>query len=238
MGHSSSFWGQILRGKSPMRALMNLKLAKDPPWEGRILDVGGTTAPVPSYRRFLSVAPTATVTTLNIDAASKPDIVGDAMSLPVESASFDGAWCLNVLEHLPDPSAAVQEIARVLKPGKPVVFFTPFLVRVHGHPDDYGRFTESGLRRLAERAGFQDIKIEGTGTGPFMASAALIQTFCPRVFFVPWLMLAVAFDRVLARLRPKLISQWPLGFYMTATTAVRRVSGLAASSERSPVARP
>ncbi len=218
MSHPSTFWSQVLRGKSPMRALMNLKLAKDPLWEGRILDVGGTTAPIPSYRRFLSVAPTASVTTLNIDPASEPDIVGDAMSLPIETGTFDGAWCLNVLEHLPDPFAAVQEIARVVKPGKPVVFFTPFLVRVHGHPDDYGRFTESGLRRLAERAKFQHIEIEGTGTGPFMASIAQIQTFCPRVFFVPCLMLAVGIDRLLGRMRPKLISNWPLGFYMKART--------------------
>lgn len=218
MRNSFTFWGQILQGKSPVRALMNLKLAKDPLWDGKILDVGGTSVPIPSYRMFLSLSPTTTVTTLNIDAASKPDIVGDAMSLPVENGTFDGAWCLNVLEHLSDPAGAVKEIARVVKPGKPVVFFTPFLVRVHGHPDDYGRYTESGLRRFAELAGFQEIKIDGVGTGPFMASIAQIQAFCPRAFFVPCLLLAVAFDRLLSRIRPKLITNWPLGYYMKAQT--------------------
>jgi SAM-dependent methyltransferase len=218
MGISSTFWGQIIQGKSPVRALMNLKLAKEPLWEGKILDVGGTTVPIPSYRMFISLLPTATVTTLNIDAASNPDYVGDAMSLPMDNDTFDGAWCLNVLEYLSDPMIAVKEIARVVKPGKPVVFFTPFFVRVHGHPNDYGRYTESGLRLFADRAGLQQIEIEGVGTGPFMAAVAQIQAFCPRVFFVPCLLLAVGFDRLLARIRPKLISNWPLGYYMRAQT--------------------
>jgi len=51
--------------------------------------------------------------------------VGVVEKLPFESNFFDlvvSAW---VLEHLPDPQKAFQEIFRVLKPGGKVVFLTP-----------------------------------------------------------------------------------------------------------------
>lgn len=38
-------------------------------------------------------------------------------SLPLESASFDGAISSSVFEYLPDPGTHMREIARVLKPG-------------------------------------------------------------------------------------------------------------------------
>lgn len=47
-----------------------------------------------------------------------------AHALPFESGSFDVAICTDVLVHLPDPSAAVAEIGRVLKPGGRFFFST------------------------------------------------------------------------------------------------------------------
>lgn len=43
--------------------------------------------------------------------------VGDAEQLPYEADTFDLVWSWGVLHHSPDPSAAVREIHRVLKPG-------------------------------------------------------------------------------------------------------------------------
>ena len=45
-----------------------------------------------------------------------PDIVGDVMALPMGDEEFDSVICLAVLEHLPRPWIAVQEMYRVLKP--------------------------------------------------------------------------------------------------------------------------
>lgn len=42
---------------------------------------------------------------------------GDALSLPVEDESFDAAFSVQVLEHVPDATAALREIFRAIKPG-------------------------------------------------------------------------------------------------------------------------
>ena len=45
------------------------------------------------------------------------DIVGDITEIPEEDASFDAIMCVEVLEHLPDPLAAIREFSRLLRPG-------------------------------------------------------------------------------------------------------------------------
>jgi SAM-dependent methyltransferase len=193
---------------------MNLALAESGEWMGAIVDVGGTSVPLPSYRAFFQLAADARVTTVNIDADARPDIVADAAQVPVEDATFDGAWCLNLLEHVENPAAVVHEMARVLKPGSHVACFTPFLVRVHGHPQDYHRFTDTALHRLFESAGFQIEQIRAAGGGPFLAAVAQIQPVLPRVLFVPFTLLALGLDRIIYRLRPALATAWPLGFLL------------------------
>ena len=46
---------------------------------------------------------------------------GDAVALPVDDASVDGALCVQVLEYIPDPTVALAEMHRVLRPGGRVV---------------------------------------------------------------------------------------------------------------------
>lgn len=76
----------------------------------------------------------------------------DATRLPYPDASFDAAVAFDLLEHMEDDAAAVNEIARVLKPGGAFVFTVPafgFLFSAHdrqlGH---LRRYTKGMLREL------------------------------------------------------------------------------------------
>ena len=52
---------------------------------------------------------------------------GVAEALPFQSEMFDGVFCMNVLHHVPDLTAATTELARVVRPGCRVVFCEPGL---------------------------------------------------------------------------------------------------------------
>jgi ubiquinone/menaquinone biosynthesis C-methylase UbiE len=52
-------------------------------------------------------------------------VVADAQQLPFADGTFDGAFCINLLEHAPEPSRVVLEAARVLRPGGRFLAVTP-----------------------------------------------------------------------------------------------------------------
>lgn len=56
------------------------------------------------------------VTNLNIGNFRNVDVIGDALLLPYADSSVDSIYCEAVLEHLTDPTVAVSEMFRVLKP--------------------------------------------------------------------------------------------------------------------------
>ncbi len=68
---------------------------------------------------------------------------------------YDVVICEQVLEHVPDPWLALQNLRALVEPGGHVIITTPFLIRVHAGPGDYWRFTEDGLRIMAERSGLE-----------------------------------------------------------------------------------
>jgi SAM-dependent methyltransferase len=52
-------------------------------------------------------------------------LVGDATAIPLEDASVDAVVMLDVLEHLDDPRAALEEARRVLRAGGAIVLSVP-----------------------------------------------------------------------------------------------------------------
>jgi SAM-dependent methyltransferase len=70
-------------------------------------------------------------------------------------AVFDVVICEQVIEHVPDPCAAADNLRGLCAPGGHVVVSAPFLIKVHElwGMQDYWRFTPRGLRTLLERAG-------------------------------------------------------------------------------------
>lgn len=83
-----------------------------------------------------------------------------ADNLAFEDASFDTIVCFQVLEHMTEPWRVIEECARVTRLGGTLIMTVPFMFPFHASPHDYYRYTASGLRHLAERAGYTVETIE------------------------------------------------------------------------------
>ncbi|KFA87916.1 methyltransferase domain-containing protein [Archangium violaceum] len=60
---------------------------------------------------------------------------GNAMSLPFQAGSFDAAWALESLFHMPDKAAALREVGRVLHPGGRLLI-ADIVVQEKASPED------------------------------------------------------------------------------------------------------
>lgn len=102
---------------------------------------------------------------IDAQAGDGVDAVMDVERLPVEMRGrFSGVLCSEVLEHVQQPWVAMSEMRDALRPGGWLVVTTLTTFPVHGFPDDYYRFTESGLSYLMERAGFVNVQTATAGS--------------------------------------------------------------------------
>jgi glycogen(starch) synthase len=104
---------------------------------GLLLDAG--CGPNPELSMRLAASPARTVVSLDIGFGTVRvaravatrrgfdliGVVGDAEQLPFREGAFAGVACDDTIEHLPDDTAAVSEIARVLVPEGTAVLATP-----------------------------------------------------------------------------------------------------------------
>jgi SAM-dependent methyltransferase len=111
------FYGELAR-----RAAAELERSYGPLAGRRLLDLGcGPGFYTAALRaRGAEVIPVDNDADEMIGAGGAPPegaIVADAGALPLDSASVDGVFCSNMLEHTPTPERVIAEIERVLRPG-------------------------------------------------------------------------------------------------------------------------
>jgi SAM-dependent methyltransferase len=116
---------------------------------------------------------------------TKPDIYGDALSLPIADESISTVLLLDVMEHLPAPSLSLSEAFRVLKENGHLILQVPFLYPIHDAPRDYQRWTKYGFSELALRHGFT-IE-EETYSGQPLETGALISNIAVTKTVLNWI---------------------------------------------------
>lgn len=136
------------------------------PYEQIVLDMGA------SYRG--GDYPDNKHADLHIDGSGRLDC---------PDCSFDCVLSAQVLEHVPDPRAYLQEIRRILKPGGDLLLSTHGVWEFHPCPTDYWRWTFSGLEKILSESGYQIDEAEGV-VGMFAGSIQLLQDSVRRR--LPW----------------------------------------------------
>lgn len=125
--------------------------------------------------------------------AKEAGLVVEYCCEPVDTFSaplFDGITCLEMLEHVPDPSLVIQALARLVKPGgylflstlnrtvkaylMAIVAAEYLLSLLPRQTHDYQKFIKpSELAAVVRAAGFEVVSLEGLSYSPLTRSAAL-----------------------------------------------------------------
>lgn len=184
--------GGLARGLHRVNNALRLReLAGLPP--GRLLDVGC------GKGRFLAAARDAGWDGIGVEfapasAAAARDLagvdvlVGDFTEIAVPG-EFDAITFWHVLEHLPDPAAAVARAARLVRPGGRVVISVPNIDSLQARfggdswfhldlPRHLFHFGPRSLTSLVERSGLRVIRVGHVQ--PEMEAIGLVQTLLNR----------------------------------------------------------
>jgi SAM-dependent methyltransferase len=144
------------------REITRIILLEEKSLHGKLLDVGCGRKP---YRQFVSqvkeyIGLDVPSTIHNINNA---DVVGSSLALPFKNNYFDSILCTEVLEHIPEPLVALQEVARVTKQGGSLLITVPMSEQLHEEPYDFYRFTQYSLVHLLDKSGWKMIRLYKRG---------------------------------------------------------------------------
>jgi SAM-dependent methyltransferase len=136
------------------------------PARARILDAG-----CGSGRNMVELAHHGTVTGVELSQTSVclarergvgEVIEGSVLDMPFPADSFDLAVSLDVIEHLEDDLAALRELRRTVTPGGSLLVTVPAYPWLWSGHDEinhhHRRYTRSSLERVAEQAGWEQVR--------------------------------------------------------------------------------
>lgn len=132
--------------------LENRAFAESVRAEQVVLDAGAGEAP---YRFLFEHATYESADFKQVDKEyAEPTYTCDLSAIPVEDQRYDAILFNQVMEHLPEPAAVLDELFRVLKPTGKLIYSGPLFFEEHEEPYDFYRYTQYGIRHLFQQAGF------------------------------------------------------------------------------------
>ena len=135
---------------------------------GLLVDLGCGARPYAPFRnvRFVGVDLVA--------SHGEPDVLAAAEHVPIESGTADVVLTTQQLEHVSEPAAVLTEARRILR-GSGRLLSTHGVWVHHPDPLDPWRWTEEGLCRLIEQAGFHVERVHRQGE--LVAAASVLLTY-------------------------------------------------------------
>jgi SAM-dependent methyltransferase len=95
---------------------------------------------------------------------SRIDLVCDITSITAPDASFDAILCSEVLEHVPEPTHALDEFTRLLKQGGTLILTAPFGSNVHMAPYHFcSGFSKYWYQHHLGQRGFEIVELTANG---------------------------------------------------------------------------
>ena len=95
---------------------------------------------------------------------SRIDLVSDITNVPAPAGSFDTILCSEVLEHVPEPTHALDEFQRLLKSGGKLVLTAPFSSNVHMAPYHFcSGFSKYWYEHHLPMRGFKILELSPNG---------------------------------------------------------------------------
>jgi ubiquinone/menaquinone biosynthesis C-methylase UbiE len=188
--YHEALWEGVPAGTQPPELALRRRFLLEQVTAGeRALDVGC------GEGRLASELARAGVRVVGIDVAEEPlrrarehdpaldlRLVDADGPWPIEDASFDAVWAGETIEHVADTAGWLSEARRVLRPGGRLLLSTPahgrllmlrlalsrWAFEAHFDPrGDHLRFyTRSGLSRLLEEFGFQEVSVRAAAGPP------------------------------------------------------------------------
>lgn len=129
-----------------------------------ILDVGGGDPFTKWLSSYKDLFKDSDYKTMDYDVSTKADIIGDIHNIPIPAGSIDAIICHSVLEHVINPTKAVEELYRILRPNGKIFVHVPSVYPYHarkGHYGDYWRFFDDTLDELFK--GFSSVEMVKRG---------------------------------------------------------------------------
>lgn len=83
--------------------------------------------------------------------------------IPKPDGHYDAVILTQVLEHVPNPDAVMQELARVTRRGGSLLLSVPLNGPLHGEPWHFCQFTHYGLAEIGKRTGWKLVRCEKVG---------------------------------------------------------------------------
>lgn len=155
---------EIMRGKSLSRAMLN-NMLQGLKVSGECIDLGAKSGKASHYR-FID-ASEATMRYCDIVPGENVEVIDLEGPLPFPDRAFSNALLVHVLEHIYNTDILVSEMQRVADRSVVVV---PFYFNYHTDPQDYVRYSHTGLKRKFEEAGFSEVTVYPLIFGPLFAA--------------------------------------------------------------------